>query len=412
MSELERYRAVVGPEVLDQLAQLARHLAGARVLHVNSTREGGGVAEILHRLNPLLRELGLDARWELVVGDAEFYQVTKAFHNAMQGNPVDSPPRGLAHYLEVNRQNAARLAGELEEADFVFIHDPQPAAFLGFLPQRRGKWIWRCHIDASRPARPVWKFLRPLVAGYDASIFSLAAFAQPLPHPQYLVAPSIDPFSEKNAEMADDEVAAIAADHGIDPARPAIVQVSRFDRFKDPLGVHRAYELVRPHQPVQLVLAGGGAADDPEGAEVLDEVRAAAGSDPDVKVLLLPSDAHRTINALQRRADIVVQKSLREGFGLTVTEALWKGRPVVGGHTGGITLQVIPHHTGFLVHTPQGAAMRIRYLLRHPDVARQMGAKGRQHVRENFLLTRHLRDYLTLMVALRRGAAGRIELGG
>lgn len=410
MSELERFREVVGPEVLDQLWQLARHLAGARVVHVNSTREGGGVAEILHRLNPLLRELGLDARWEVVTGDAEFYQITKSFHNAMQGGSIEVPPRQLDHYLEVNRANASRLAAELAEADFVFIHDPQPAALLSFTPGRRGKWVWRCHIDASRPARAVWRWLRQQIVAYDASIFSLAAFAQPLPHPQYLIAPSIDPFAEKNVELAADEIASTAAAFGIDATRPAIVQVSRFDRFKDPVGVLRAYQLVRNHQPVQLVLAGGGASDDPEGAEVLAEVRAAAGDDPDVKVLLLPADAHRTINALQRRADVVVQKSLREGFGLTVTEALWKGRPVVGGDTGGITLQVIPHHTGFLAHTPEGAAMRIRYLLRHPKEARAMGEKGRQHVRENFLLTRHLRDYLTLMLALRRGTDGRIEL--
>ena len=410
MTRLSEYEAVVGPEVLDHLAQLARPLAGARLLQVNSTRAGGGVAEILHRLVPLLRELSIDARWQIVEGDADFYQVTKSFHNALQGDRVEVTPRQLDHYLEVNRANASRLAPELSAADFVFVHDPQPAALHRFTPGRQGHWIWRCHIDVSRPARPIWKFLRELVRPYDASIFSLAAFAQPLPHPQYLIAPSIDPLAEKNVDLAPEEVHAVAASFGIDPARPMVLQVSRFDRFKDPVGVLRAYQAARQHLPVQLVLAGGEATDDPEGAEVLAEVRAAAGEDPDVKILLLPADAHRQINALQRRADVVLQKSLREGFGLTVTEALWKRRPVVGGDTGGIRLQLIPPHTGFLVHTPEGAALRIRYLLQNPGAAREMGEKGHRHVLENFLLTRHLREYLTLMLALQRGGDGRIEL--
>ena len=336
--------------------------------------------------------------------------MTKSFHNALQGDRVEISRRSLDHYLEVNRVNAERLRGELSEADFVFVHDPQPAAFLRFTPARRGRWVWRCHIDASRPYRPVWKFLRDEVKGYEASVFSLAAFAQPLPHPQYLIAPSIDPLAEKNVDLDPDEVAQVAGGFGLDPERPVMLQVSRFDRFKDPVGVLRAYRLVRSKIPVQLVLAGGDASDDPEGAQVLAEVRAAAEDDPDVKILLLPADAHRAINALQRRSEVVLQKSLREGFGLTVTEALWKRKPVIGGDTGGITLQVIPHHTGFLVNSVEGAALRVRYLLRQPEVAAEMGEKGYRHARDNFLLTRHLREYLTLMLALERGDGERIEL--
>jgi trehalose synthase len=409
---LAAYEPIVGHRVLDHLRQLARPLAGTRVLHLNSTRAGGGVAEILHRLIPLLRELGLDARWEVVEGDADFFTVTKRFHNALQGERTDVPPRLLAHYLEVNRANASRLAPALAESEFVFVHDPQPAALLRFTPARAGRWIWRCHIDASRPHRQVWKFLRNEVASYDASVFSLAAFAQSLPHPQYLIAPSIDPLAEKNVELPPAEVGRVAASFGLDPGRPVLLQVSRFDRFKDPVGVIQAYRMVRPHSQVQLVLAGGEAADDPEGAQVLAEVRAAAGDDPDLKILLLPADAHHAINALQRRADVVIQKSLREGFGLTVTEALWKSRPVIAGDTGGITLQVIPHHTGFLVGTAEGAALRIRYLLRDHEAAARMGARGHLHVRDNFLLTRHLREYLTLMLGLARGGGDRIEIGG
>jgi len=408
---LDAYEPIVGHRVVDHLRQLARPLAGARVLHVNSTRAGGGVAEILHRLVPLMRELGLDARWEVIEGDADFFAVTKRFHNALQGERADVPARLLDHYLDVNRSNADRLGPALAESDFVFVHDPQPAALRRFTPIRSGRWIWRCHIDASRPHRPVWKFLKEEVGGYDASVFSLAAFAQPLPHPQYLISPSIDPLAEKNVELPAGEVAAVAASFGLDPGRPVLAQVSRFDRFKDPVGVIRAYRMVKARLPVQLVLAGSAAADDPEGAQVLAEVREEAGDDPDLKILLLPPDAHRTINALQRRADVVLQKSLREGFGLTVTEALWKARPVVGGDTGGITLQVIPRHTGFLVDTPEGAALRVRYLLRNPDLASQMGEKGRLHVRDNFLLTRHLREYLTLMLGVARGGEDRIEIG-
>ena len=407
---LQAYAGAAGAEVIEHLRQLARPLKGARVVHVNSTLVGGGVAEILMRLVPLKNELGMRASWETVEGNPDFFTVTKGFHNALQGNPVDIPRRLLDLYVDVNRDNARKLRGALQDADFVFIHDPQPAALLKFIDDRRGRWVWRCHIDASRPHRPVWKFLREFIRPYDASIFSLAAFAQPLPHPQYLVPPSLDPLSEKNLPMEAGEIATTAERYGLAPDRPVLLQVSRFDRFKDPVGVIRAYRMVRPHVPVQLVLAGGTATDDPEGDAVLAEVRAEAGDDPDIRILLLPSDAHRTINALQRRADLVVQKSVREGFGLTVTEALWKGRPVIGGATGGIRLQVVDYHTGFLVNTSEGAAFRIRYLLSRPGLMAVMGEKARVFVRENFLLTRHLREYLTLMLALRSGARDRIEI--
>jgi trehalose synthase len=405
------YAEVAGPEVIEQLRQLARPLAGARVVHVNSTRVGGGVAEILDRLVPLMNDLGIEAHWDVIRGSGDFFTVTKSFHNGLQGNSVTIPERLLALYGEINAENARELRSSLEGADFVFIHDPQPAALLRHLPGRRGKWVWRCHIDASRPHRPVWRYLRQFVQEYDASIFSLAAFAQPLPHPQYLIPPSIDPLSVKNMPLTNEEVAAVAARFDLDPARPVVLQVSRFDRFKDPLGVIRAYRLVRRSVPVQLVLAGGSADDDPEGAAVLDEVREAVAGDPDIHVLLLPPDAHREINALQRRADLVLQKSLREGFGLTVTEAMWKQKPVIGGETGGITLQVVNGHTGYRVSTPEGAAFRMRYLLSRPELVREMGIKARRFVREHFLLTRHLREYLALMVAIGSGAADRVDLG-
>jgi len=409
---LDEYARVAGEDVIDHLQQLARQLHGRRIVHVSSTRIGGGVAEILDKLVPLTRELGIDAEWEVISAEPQFYQCTKALHNALQGLAIRIPDHLLRVYEENNRANAERIGPVLAEADIVFVHDPQPAPLLHHVPQRRGKWVWRCHIDASRPYKPVWQMLSQYITAYDASVFSLATFAQPLPHPQYLIPPSIDPISEKNIELPWREIEVAYATFGLEPGRPLVVQVSRFDRFKDPLGVIHAYRLAKPYLPtLQLVLAGGGASDDPEGETVLREVRMAAEDDPDIHVLLLPPDAHRAVNALQRMADIVLQKSTREGFGLTVTEAMWKGKPVIGGDVGGIRLQVINHHTGFLVRTPEGAALRMRYLLRQPKMIRAMGWKAQQYVRDSFLLTRQLREYLTLAVGLLHGAAERIELG-
>jgi trehalose synthase len=408
---LDEYAPVVGEDVIRHLSQLAAPLKGMTVVHVNSTRVGGGVAEILTKLVPLMRELGLDAHWEIILGNSEFYQCTKQFHNALQGNTVVIPPALYQAYEQANRDAAEEHAALLRDADVVFIHDPQPAALIHHLPKRRGKWIWRCHIDASRPQREVWRYLSGVIAGYDASVFSLADFVQMLPHPVYLIPPSIDPLSDKNRDLPPADVHATCELHGIDPSRPMMLQVSRFDRFKDPLGVIQAYHLAKAFIPaLQLVLAGGGATDDPEGDIVLAEVQAAVKGDADAHVLFLPPDAHRSINALQRAADFVLQKSLREGFGLTVAEAMWKGKPVIGGDTGGIRLQVINHHTGFRVNSPEGAALRIRYLLHHRERLAQMGNKAREFVRENFLITRQLREYLTLIVGLLHGAEDRVEL--
>jgi len=411
-SLLESYAQVAGHDVVEHLRQLAKPLAGMKTIHVNSTRVGGGVAEILEKLVPLMQELGIETSWEVVQGQDLFYQCTKNMHNGLQGNRVNIPEEQIAAYEETNRINGEELREKLEAADFVFIHDPQPAPLLSHCPNRKGKWVWRCHIDASHPYRPVWKYLREHVRRYNASIFSLAEFAQTLPHSQYIIPPSIDPLSDKNITLPDKEVQTVYSNFNIDPDRPLLVQVSRFDRFKDPLGVIAAYKLVKKFVPsVQLVLAGGSATDDPEGEQVLSEVRENVAGDRNIHVLLLPPDAHRTINGLQRAADIVLQKSIKEGFGLTVTEAMWKGKPVIGGDTGGIRLQVINFNTGFRVNTPEGAALRIRYLLSQPEKIKMMGEKARDFVRDNFLLTRHLREYLTLILSLHFGGTDRIELG-
>lgn len=408
---LESYARVTGSDVIDHLRQLAAPLQGAKVVHVNSTRTGGGVAEILDKLVPLMNELGVDTGWEVITGDESFYTCTKHFHNGLQGNRVDVGQDLLRAFEATNQRNAEQLRASLEDADVVFIHDPQPAPLLSLMPKRKGKWVWRCHIDISHPHRPIWRYLRDFIAPYDSSIFSLASFARPLPHPTYLIPPSIDPLSDKNRELPDHVVKETYQQFGIDPERPFICQVSRYDRFKDPVGVIKAYRLAKRFVPgLQLALAGGGAADDPEGAAVLAEVHAEAQGDPDIHVLLLPSDAHTTINALQRMSDIVLQKSIKEGFGLTVAEALWKKVPVIGGDTGGIRLQVVDHHTGFLVSTPEGAALRTRYLLHNPTKREEMGEKGHQFVKDKFLLTRQLREYLTLMLALMHAAEERVTL--
>lgn len=407
---LQKYKEVVGEAVLHQLYQIADSLKDIRIVHINSTAQGGGVAEILEKLVPLSNALGLHASWEVIKGDTEFFQCTKTFHNGLQGKKSIVPESYLRKYEEINATNAEILKPILQDADIVFIHDQQPAALINHFPNHKGKWVWRCHVDASHPDRHVWKYLRNFIVKYDASIFSLDDFAQPLPHPIYLIPPSIDPLSDKNIDLAQEEIQAIYPRFNIDPDRPMILQVSRFDRFKDPLGVIQAYKLAKKFKPdLQLVLAGGGAPDDPEGDQILKEVQNATGGDADIHILFLPADSHRTINALQRAADIVVQKSTKEGFGLTVAEALWKKKPVIGGNVGGIRLQIVNHHTGFLVNTPEGAANRIRYLLQYPERRLVIGETGRQFVKENFLITRHLMEYLTLMVTLLRPESNRIE---
>ena len=395
---IEGYRDVAPKGAVDFLMRLAERVRGRRFLHVNSTRAGGGVAEILSRLVPIMNGLDIKTDWEVIEGDAEFFATTKAFHNALQGIEQVFTEAMLEHYLQVNRANAERLK---PEGDLVLIHDPQPAAMIEARP-KAGWWVWRCHIDLSDLQRRAWAFLRRFVIRYDAAVFSLPAFSQWLPIPQFLVYPSIDPRAEKNRPMSRRAIRKVLEALQVPDDKPILIQVSRFDRFKDPIGVINAYRMVKRYHDVGLVLAGGGATDDPEGAEVLAQVREAAGRDPDIYVLDLPSNAHLQINALQRAATLVIQKSTREGFGLTVAEAMWKGKPVIGGATGGITTQIIDGVTGYTVNSVEGAAYWIRYLLNNPDLIRKMGESGREHVRQNFLITRHLQDYLSLLVHLAR----------
>ncbi|HEY6573235.1 MAG TPA: glycosyltransferase, partial [Candidatus Eisenbacteria bacterium] len=396
-SMLERYSKVVGPDAIRTLEVLARRLRGRSVVMVNTTKTGGGVAEILHRVVLMMNELGIPTTWEVMEGDPSFFNVTKKMHNSLHGHgaPLTAEDRDI--YRERNRLEARRLS---LDADVVLIHDPQPAALISHCRRPGQHWIWRCHIDLSRRDPDYWDFLAPWVSGYNATIFSAIEFVPPLPNPVYLVPPSIDPFAEKNRDMGPDEVEGVLARYGLS-ARPSLVtQVSRFDRIKDPLGVIEAFALVRKRRPAQLLLAGGGADDDPEGAEVLAEVRERAASMRDVTILELPPMSDREINAIQRASTVVLQKSLREGFALTVSEALWKRRAVVASAVGGIPLQVVHEQTGLLVRSIEGTAFQTMRLLDNPALRQELGAEGRAHVRDNFLHTREVRDYLAVMASL------------
>ncbi|MGB9613605.1 MAG: glycosyltransferase [Candidatus Margulisiibacteriota bacterium] len=405
--KIEDYAKIIRPQNFDEILLLAEKVAGKKVKMVNSTAVGGGVAEILSRVVPLFNELGIKTSWEVIKGSGEFFGVTKSFHNALHGSKVEISERFYDLYQETI---AANLSQMNFEEDVIVIHDPQPAGLIAAKEKSQGKWVWRCHIDTSHPQPEVWNFLKSFIVKYDASIFSAPWFARQLPIPQYFIYPAIDPLSEKNRELSQTEIDAVLRKYHLDSSRPIILQVSRFDRLKDPLGVIETYRLVKKHIDCQLVLAGGAASDDPESVKVLAEVENVAQGDPDIYILNLPPFADHEINALQRAATVVLQKSLREGFGLTVTEALWKGKPVVASAVGGITLQVIHNFTGMLVHSIEGAAYQIRYLINNPSVAKKLGEYGREHVREKFLITRKIRNYLLLFIALEHPGENIIQL--
>ena len=394
---LSAYEPIIGPDAVDEIRVLASRLGRRRFQNVNSTSVGGGVAEILTRMIPLLQDVGVDATWDLIKGDQAFFNVTKAFHNALHGKPEVITPQMLDIYRANTEMNLRHFNFT---GDTILIHDPQPAGLIQARAKAGRHWIWRCHIDVSAPHPGVWEFLLPYVSQYDAAIFSMPDFSRPLDIPQFLVAPSIDPLADKNKDLPQDFIDATLGKYKLDPQRPIITQISRFDRLKDPLGVIAAYKLVRRRHDCQLILAGGGAPDDPEGEQVYQEVLAQAEGDSDIHIINLPPFSDLEINALVRGSTVVLQKSIREGFGLTVSEALWKRKPVIGGAVGGIRLQVVNGLTGFLVHSPEGAARRIMQLLSDPTLCLALGENGYLHVKQNFLITRHLKDYLLVMLAL------------
>ena len=398
---LDEYAELLGTGEIEELRALAKPLRGRSMEMINSTAVGGGVAEILNRLVPLAEELELNVKWNVMSGGEDFFEVTKSFHNALHGAPYHASAKDFEVFLAYNERNRGTLP---LDAEFVVIHDPQPAALIDARKSGSNHWVWRCHIDLSHPHRAVWEFLEKFVSRYDGSMFSSPEFSRQLPIPQYLFYPAIDPLSEKNCDLDAVFVAQILARYNIDPQRPILTQISRFDRLKDPVGVIRAYRIVKRYFDCQLILAGGSASDDPEGSIVLKEVLREADNDTDIKVIELPAWAPLEVNALQRASTIVIQKSLREGFGLTVSEALWKKKPVVASAVGGIPIQVIHKHTGLLAHSVEGTAYQIRFLLSHPEIAAKLGEHGHHHVKENFLITQKLKRYLTLFLTLARGS--------
>ena len=394
MIRLDDYRHVAPPGVVDIILRLTERLRGRRVLHLSGGRFGEGAAEILSTTVPLLNDLGLDTRWEITGGDAAFYATTSALRAVLEGTERVLADDALAHYAEMNRINAKKLR---LDADVIAIHDVEPAPLIAH--RGDGRWVWRCHFDASRGQSRVWSFFGQIINQYDAAVFSLPEFGRRLSVPQYVIHPAIDPLSEKNRELSPRDITTILGALRVGQDKALLLQVGAFSPANDPLGVVNAYRLVKKHYDVRLVLAGT-AGGDRESLDVLADLRQAAHHDPDVVVLELPPEAHRQINALQRGATIVLQKSVQAGFPLSAAEAMWKGKPVISGVGAGLSQQVINDVTGYVVHSVEGAAFRIRHLLNNPELIARMGAAGREHVRRGFLVTRHLLESVALLAHL------------
>lgn len=394
MINLNDYIDIVGQSVIDELKLISEKLSGKTIQHINSTSVGGGVAEILNRMLPLFKELGINSSWDVIKGGEQFFAVTKKFHNSLHGKKEKILQKDFDIFIETGKINIREMN---IYGDIVFVHDPQPILLIE--KKNNNKWVWRCHVDISNPDRKVWNYLKEFIVKYDASVFSAPAFSQNLSIKQFLISPSIDPLGDKNKELSKDTIDSILKKYSILPDKPIITQISRFDRLKDPIGVMQAYKMVKKYIDCQLILAGGGATDDPEGLETLEEVKELAGNDKDIHILLLKQN-DIDINALQRASTVILQKSIKEGFGLTVSEALWKGKPVVASAVGGIPLQITHKYSGLLCHSIEGAAFQIKQILHNPDYGKWLGENGREHIKNNFLITRHIRDYILLFLSL------------
>jgi trehalose synthase len=398
---LADYYSIVSRDLMAEIRALAEPLRGKRVCHINATSFGGGVAEILYSAVPLMNDVGLEADWKVMYGKPDFFNVTKAIHNALQGDPRPLTDEDRRVFERYNVLNAGGLA---EEYDYIIVHDPQPVAMRGIVEQERAKWIWRCHLDLSTPNPEGLEFLLPYVEPYDLSVFHMAQYIPPgnrVPEP-VVMPPAIDPLAPKNMSLSAEDAAYIVDQFGLDVERPLMLQVSRFDPWKDPLGVIDAYRIVREDVPnLQLGLVGSMATDDPEGFEFFQRTLEYANDEPDIYILSnLNNVGSVEVNAFQTHADVVVQKSIREGFGLTVTEALWKARPTVAANVGGIPLQIVDGETGFLVSTPEECARRSLEMISDPETGRAMARRGKQHVRHDFLTPRLLRDWLGIFTRL------------
>ena len=401
---LADYTHLAGRPLIAEVRELAKELEGLRVLHLSATAFGGGVAEILYTLVPLMKDVGIDVEWQIMLGREEFYNVTKQLHNALQGDPHDLTPEQWQVYAKYNELNSREIDGDW---DVIVVHDPQPAAVREHVAERARRWIWRCHIDLSEPNPTAIERLVPLLQGYDDAFFHMERY---VPHglregtrldgapAVHVVPPAIDPLSPKNMRLSPEDAAFVCDQFGIDVDRPLMCQVSRFDPWKDPIGVIDAYRIVHEQRPdTQLALVGSMATDDPEGWDFFNQTVAYADGDPDIHILNNFNNVGAIeVNAFQSQADVVIQKSTREGFGLTVSEALWKGRPFVGGDVGGIPLQIRDGETGYLVASPEQCAERSLELLADPELGQRLGRAGKELVRASFLTPRLLRDWLRI----------------
>ncbi len=399
--QLNDFASIVGEDQIEEVKALGEKLKGKSIMHVNSTALGGGVAEILQNLVPLMKDAGLDAHWEVIKGSFDFYNVTKKIHNALQGMNISLAKEEEHTYLEYNRMNSEST---ILDTDLVMVHDAQPAAMIQFYPNKNNKWIWRCHVDLSTPNLAVWGFLEPYISRYDAAVFTAKEYVVPSLNVKTLSIrpPSINPLSDKNRDLTDSEISAVLGRFDVNPDQPIITQVGRFDPWKDPSGTIDVYRLIKKQFPqAQLLLIAGMAPDDPEGWLYLEKTARHAGEDPDIHFLTdLKGVGNLEVNAFQRASQVVLQMSTREGFGLTVAEALWKGVPVVARKVGGIPLQILDGVNGYLVDTVDQAAERTLCLLKNLDMAKKMGANGKEHVRQNFLIISQLRDNLRLFNGL------------
>jgi trehalose synthase len=396
---LSDYTHIVGRPLIEEVRALAEPLQGRRVLHLSATAFGGGVAEILYTLIPLMKDVGLDVEWQVIYGREEFFNATKLMHNALQGNPQDLTPEEWDVWRRYNEMNSRELSGGW---DTCIVHDPQPAAMHQLVPEKAASWVWRCHIDVSTPNPATIEQLLPYIRDYPQSLFHVPTYVpEGMGGTINIVPPAIDPLAPKNMALSPDDASYVCQQFGIDVDRPLICQVSRFDPWKDPLGVIDAYRRVKESLPdVQLALVGSMASDDPEGWDYFNATVAHAGGDPDIHILNNFNNVGAIeVNAFQSQADVVIQKSTREGFGLTVSEAIWKGRPFIGGNVGGIPLQVKNGISGYLVDSSEECADRALDILRDPALGQALGRRGKDHVRKNFLMPRYLRDYLKIITA-------------
>lgn len=398
---LNDYKEIIGEKEVENIQSLANKLAGKTVVHVSSTSFGGGVSEMLHHIVPLMNDVGLEAEWKVIQGEKEFFDVTKAFHNSLQGKKMELTDNMEQIYLQYNELNAEIL--DLNY-DYVVIHDPQPLALINYHAKNKGKWIWRCHIDLSQPNQTFWSFLEPFLAKYDAYIFTTKEYVKsPLKTKKVdLITPSIDPLSDKSKPLSQNQILSVLERYDVDPQKPIINQVARFDPWKDPLGVIDTYRKAKIKIPkLQLLLISSMSTDDPEGWLYYEKTARHSGEDKDIHLLTdLKGVGDLEVNAFQSASDVALLKSIREGFGLTVTESLWKEVPVIGGNVGGIPLQIIDGKTGFLVSSIDEATEKTVYLLGHPKEAKEMGKEGKEHVKNNFLITKHLTKYLKLFLSL------------